>query len=232
MPCRHYKNALIEGPASGAQPQGELRAHLDACASCRAAFEQEQSLFAAIDAGLHVAANAQVPASLLPRVRARVDGESSPRRVWVSNWLVLASATVMVVAFFAARGIWRPNIQKNSAINAVRTNSPSSARTAPQIAVSPFVPPPKRGSVSLSGIANGSNSILSERPAVRKAAPEVLVPGDQEVLLVRYAQQWRRRKLAPLVTEESDAKAWLPLQVAPIQIAQLDVKLLAEEKSQ
>ncbi len=70
MLCKHYKVALIEAAASSAQPQGDLRAHLEACASCRAAFEQEQSLFASIDAGLHVAANAEVPASLLPRVRA------------------------------------------------------------------------------------------------------------------------------------------------------------------
>ena len=70
MPCAHYKDALIEAAASGADltsvptPDEEtaaLRAHLESCASCRAAFEQEQSLFSSIDAGLHAAANAEVP---------------------------------------------------------------------------------------------------------------------------------------------------------------------------
>src|SRR5229473_7955540 len=103
MPCKHYKDALIEAAAGGAEPRGELRAHLSGCIDCRAAFEQEQSLFASIDAGLHATANAEVPGSLLPRVRASLDEVSAPRRIWVTNWLVLASAAVLVVAFFAAR---------------------------------------------------------------------------------------------------------------------------------
>jgi len=44
MPCEHYQNALIEA-AAGFEPKGELRAHLAACAACRTAFAQEQSLF-------------------------------------------------------------------------------------------------------------------------------------------------------------------------------------------
>ena len=75
MLCEHYKEALIEAAASGAEPHGDLRAHLDGCAGCRAAFEQEQALFASIDGGLRVTANADVPASLLPRVRARLHAE-------------------------------------------------------------------------------------------------------------------------------------------------------------
>ena len=67
MPCQHYKDALIEVAASGSAPQGELRVHLDECASCRAAFAEEQSFFAAIDSGVRAAANIDVPPSLLPR---------------------------------------------------------------------------------------------------------------------------------------------------------------------
>jgi len=110
MPCQHYKDALIEAAASGAAAQGDLHVHLDTCASCRAAFEQEQSLFASIDAGLRVTANADVAASFLPSVRARLEEESAPRRVWRLNWFVLASAAAMVIAFFAARAVWRTNV--------------------------------------------------------------------------------------------------------------------------
>jgi len=50
--------------------------------------------------------------------------------------------------------------------------------------------------------------------------------------LVRYAEEWSRRKRAPLVADSADETTLAPLEVAPIQIDQLDVKLLAEEKSQ
>jgi len=61
--------------------------------------------------------------------------------------------------------------------------------------------------------------------------PEVLVPRDQEVLLARYAQQWSSHKRAPLVAQGADEVSVKPLEVAPIQIAQLDVKLLTEDGS-
>jgi hypothetical protein len=59
-----------------------------------------------------------------------------------------------------------------------------------------------------------------------------LVPSDQNVLLARYADEWSRRKRVPLLAEGSQAATLVPMEVAPIQIDQLDVKLLAEEKSQ
>jgi hypothetical protein len=62
--------------------------------------------------------------------------------------------------------------------------------------------------------------------------PEVLVPRDQEILLAGYAEQWSLRGHAPLLAQDADSTILAPLQVAPIQIAELDVKLLADEKSQ
>ena len=68
--------------------------------------------------------------------------------------------------------------------------------------------------------------------SAHNAFPEVLVPRDQEVLLTEYAEQWRAHKHPLLLAQEFDATTLTPLQVAPIQIEELDVKLLAEEKSQ
>ncbi len=62
--------------------------------------------------------------------------------------------------------------------------------------------------------------------------PEVLVPRDQELLLAEYAEQWSLRKHPLLLAQEFDATIWAPLQVAPIQIDGLGVKLLAEGKLQ
>ncbi len=227
MPCQHYKEALIEAAASGSRPQDDLRAHLDACVACRAAFEQEQSLFASIDAGLHVTANADVPTSLLPRVRARLDEESTPRSNWLTNWLVLASAAAMVVAFFAARAVWRPNVVQIPAEMAGKTSAPlleNHDHVAPR--------PVENNSDSPRQLAIARNPTEHGAPLKGNTMPEVLVPRDQEILLAGYAEQWSLRGHAPLLAQDADSTILAPLQVAPIQIAELDVKLLADEKSQ
>ena len=58
--------------------------------------------------------------------------------------------------------------------------------------------------------------------------PEILVPPDQEILLARYADQFRRhpQSSATLLTEVAPDQTD-QLQVPLIQIAELDVKPLA-----
>ena len=232
MPCTHYKDALIEATGSGAEPQGELRVHLAGCPDCLATFEQEQSLFASIDAGLRVAANVEVPASFLPRVRARLDEQPVPRRVGVTNWLVFASAAVAVVAFFGARAVWRPSVVNHPAESAENT-----------VVVPPVSAPPKNHDPVLVPAA-GTNSDSQSQDVVAKlvrkhgvqasgkTTPEVLVPHDQEILLAEYAELWSLHKHAVLVARDFDATSLSPLQLAPIQIDELDVKPLADEKWQ
>jgi len=232
MLCQHYKEALIEAAAGSVEPQGELRAHLEGCAACRAAFEQEQSLLASIDAGLHVAANAEVPASLLPRVRARLDEESAPRRIWSTNWLVLASAAAIIVAFFAARAVWHPNALQMPVQMAGKTIVPPQVKPSSQNRIPVVAPPVEKNPSSQHQLAIAKDSPAHQTLVRGKNMPEVLVPRDQEVLLAEYSEQWSLRAHAPLLAQNSDATILAPLQVAPIQIAELDVKLLAEEKSQ
>jgi hypothetical protein len=232
MPCKQYKDALIEAAASGTELQGDLRAHLAGCADCRAAFEQERSLFASIDAGLHVAANAEVPVSLLPRVRARLDAGSAPRRIWAANWLVLASAAALFVVFSAARALWRPNAVHQPVEMTVKVPPPQHA-TAPSQKEAPEVESPLEKNDRLN-----HQFVMSKHHAVRemfvsaKTTPEVLVPHDQELLLAEYAEQWSLHKRPLLLAQQFDATVLSPLQVAPIQIEELGVKLLAEEKLQ
>jgi hypothetical protein len=232
MPCKHYKEALIKAAASGSEPRGELRAHLDACAACRAAFELERSLFASIDAGLQVTANPEVPASLLPSVRARLDEVSAPRRGWFANRLVLASAAVLVVAFIAARAVWSPNIVQKPVEVSGNASALPKATSSPRNQIPVIAPPLGKNSDSQRQLAIARNPAEHATSPKGTTMPEVLVPRDQEVLLVEYAEQWRLHKRAPLVAKDADATVLAPLQVAPIQIAELDVKPLAEEISQ
>ena len=229
MPFEHHKDALNEAAASGVEPQGELRAHLEACDSCRAAFAEEQALFASIDAGLHARANAEVPVSLLPRVRARLDEEGAPRNSWITSGFVLATAAVVIVAFFAARAIRHINVGSERVETARKTYVP------------PVVPPPQnqnalveprvdKNSNSARQFNSAKNSAAAELPVRASTESEVLVPRDQEILLAVYAEQWNLHKRAPLLAQNSDATILAQLQIAPIQIDELGVKLLAEEK--
>ena len=232
MPCEHYKNALIEAAANGAPAEGALRVHLDTCAACRATFAQEQALFSSIDAGLHVTATAEVPASLLPRVCSRLDEAAATRGVWMPQWFAMASAALMVVAFFAARAVWRTNIVQKPVETARKTSVPPQLTPPPENHNPAVVRPVEKNPLSQRQFAIAKNPLAPETLISGKTMPEVLVPRDQEILLAEYAAQWRLHARAPLLAQDSDATILSPLQVAPIQIAELDVKLLADQKSQ
>jgi len=223
---------LIEAAATGAEPQGELRVHLKNCVACQAAFDQEQALFAAMDSGMHVVANAEVPTSLVPRVRAALDEIAAPSPAWSPKWFVLAGASAMLAFFFVTQTLWRARFEpkpSESAGNPVQSLPP--AQTAPK---------ETRGTTNAAGpvvvsrrMYGGSEKGSPESNASnREVQAEILVPRDQEVLLARYEEEWRDRKPAPLVVGDASESALTPLQVAPIQIAELDVKLLAETQSQ
>jgi len=232
MPCEHFQDALTEAAATGAGPQGELRAHLKNCAACQAAFEQQQSLFASIDSGMRVVANAEVPASLLPRVRARLDEMAAPLPAWAPKWFVLAGAGAMLAFLFITQTLWRTAIGRNrteSATNATQSWPPAHR---PPKEIPDMTTATHPGGVVHHTHADGEKISPENSFLKREAQPEVLVPRDQEVLLVRYGEDWRRRKPAPIVVTDSGDFTLTPLQVAPIQIAELDVKLLAESQSQ
>src|SRR5260370_30929624 len=88
------------GAGSGGKREGDRRGNIAACADCRAKFEQEQSLFASIDAGLYITANAEVPPSLLPRVRARLDEAAEPQSRWIQPLIFSAASVTLTFAIF------------------------------------------------------------------------------------------------------------------------------------
>jgi hypothetical protein len=232
MSCEPYKHALMEAAVCGAEPLTELRAHLEACPACRSAFADERSLFSSIDAGLHVTANSSVPASLLPRVRAVIAEEATSKRVWTPSRLALAGAAAMMIVFLAARALWHTSVEQSPVSTATNGNLPAPRIPPPQPRDLSAAPPLSASSITPSRAAGTRNPASRESRASGNAMPEVLVPRDQEALLVSYAEEWNLRKRAPLAAVDSDTTNLPPLQIAPIQIAQLDVKLLTEEQAQ
>jgi hypothetical protein len=228
MPCKHYKNALIEAAASGAEPPGDLRAHLAGCADCRVTFEQERSLLASIDAGLQVTANPEVPTSLLPRVRARLDEVDTRQLRWFQP-LVFAAASIalaLAILLFARPPHSNPGIQAKQTPQIPVDEAPG-ANTAHQS------PGPGAQIVS----ANATNSQTRVRSTlsrpVASSQPEVLVPADEGEAFARFVATLQERGdvAVALVTPSSDAKGE-PASLEPLQINRLEVKPLEGTKSE
>jgi len=230
MLCEYYKHALIEAAASGVPPCEKLRAHLAECFACREAFIKEQSLFAAIDSGLHAAANSEVPSSLFSSVRVALEQETSRKSGWFSDVLVLATAAGIVLAVFAAQTIRRTKDGRERTNIAVKTTVPPRNPALSQETMQS----PDRSADSSPSMRSliARSSAASRREETFGALPQVLVPRDQDALLASYAEQWYGQKHAPLMAGEVRSATLEPLQVSPIQIPQLDVKPLAEQGSQ
>jgi hypothetical protein len=101
MLCDKYKEALVEAAASDAALPNALREHLEACEHCAAMLAGERTLFAAVDAGLHRAANAKVGCSFIANVKASLATETVPARNPIPGWaLVCATGALALFAAF------------------------------------------------------------------------------------------------------------------------------------
>src|SRR5947207_3622937 len=79
MFCETYIKPLTDAAASG-ELSAAQREHLASCEPCRIAFAEEQSLVGAIDSSLRTAANSEIPATLIPRIRVAFNDEPAPLR--------------------------------------------------------------------------------------------------------------------------------------------------------
>jgi len=231
MTCDHYKQTLLELAARSAEADPQLRSHLQACSSCHSAFENERSLFISIDSCLRSSANAEIPSSLIPTVRAHFQRESpSAQGARITNpllWLPAIAAAAIILFIFATpdRRVKPPTAERLA-----------TKQIESRVATATTVPSPSQDTTARITTAVGERfadkAIISPgKNPVRASGsdPEILVPPDQEILLARYADQFKRhhQSSATLQTEvASDQTA--PLEVPLIQIAELDVKPLAD----
>jgi len=228
MPCEHYKDALIEAAASGAALQGNLRVHLGACAFYREAFEQEQVLFASIDAGLRVTANAEMPASLLPRVRALLDESAVTRHRWLQPLIFAAASAALAFAIFLFA---RPphSIPNDQAKQTHRVPARETSETNA----------PHQNSGAARQMVSSNRNISQTRvhsTLFRSAAssrPEILVPPDEREAFARFvvALRGRGEVALALVTPAMPAKDE-PASLEPLKINGLEIKPLEERQTE
>jgi len=222
MPCENYREALTEAAATGAAPSSELRSHLDGCASCRAAFAEERQLFAAVDAGLRASANAEVPASLLPRVRAKLNELAVPRRSWIPAYVAVAATAAIVIGIVFVRGVGRRVPEQGPQMTAAaRSVVPPETKTVP-VAV-PHVEtsaPPSKGRL---------HRPLRIAPVAPVEEVAVLIPAGQKMAIDALLSSVQQGKVEANVFLAEKPKGTLEeLQVSPLEILPIDMKPLAD----
>src|ERR1700680_3994555 len=100
MTCGKYRDLLLNLAASGTQPSGDLRAHLEVCPPCRRVLQQHRALFVSIDSSLHTVVNPEIPPSFLSRVRSLLNQQSiQPRMLVYAPRLPFAIVAVSVAIF-------------------------------------------------------------------------------------------------------------------------------------
>jgi hypothetical protein len=222
MPCEKYREALIEAAATDSAPSRELRSHLDACASCREAFRAERRLFVAVDSGLRVTANAEVPASLLPRVRAELNQRHVPQRSWLSAGAAMAAAVALVAVIVFVRGFGHDTVPTNVSVNSFAHHvSPAEIQPDPPVAaaIEATSPPAKNKTVWAAKTA----------PVVQAEEAAVLVPAREKQAMDALLAGVRQGQLkADVLLAENSKKALEDLQISPLAISPIAVKPLAD----
>jgi len=233
MPCEHYKDALIDAAASGAAlanasasdaRMAGLHAHLEECNSCRAAFAQEQSLFAAIDSDLHTTANSEAPPSFLPRVRDGLDGIVPSRLPWAKS-LAFASASMALafVIFLVARVRHAPsdNMAKQASVVAP-------ARITPEKNTSPGKIPAADVQIAAVRATHSRTASNSTNPhSAGSSNPEVLVPPDERVALAGFVAALNGRSgVAAAFLARTPEKEGALISMDPLQIPDIEIKPL------
>jgi len=228
MFCEPYRKALSEAALAGERANGEAAAHLDNCAGCRRDFAQERELVQRIDAALGSLAAADVPASLVPGVRARIAaGTGSRAAFWLrpSFWPGAAALAVVLIGIsFAARY----KTPQPGRVAPARASSPAVPSPAPEALAAPAKPggllPPERFS-QREGTSAGSTRRTQR--SERNAGAEILISVDDRLGLERYAASLRTAAARTAATvKEEDGAGIKPLEIAQLEARQLSIEPL------
>ncbi len=224
MLCDKYKEALIEAAASGAALPISLREHVDACGRCRATLATEQTLFAAIDAGLHRAANAKVRDCFLPKVKANLGGETVPARNPIPRWaFVCATGALVLAAAFL-------NLPRSSHDEG-RTEGITASSELPTGVGGrrlSLVPAPKTFFSARTSKAPNRQNVSH----TKSHEPEVLIQPDEEESLKRFYASARNRavEVRAVVADEHEITP-KSLAIEQIEVRNLKIENLDEESA-
>jgi hypothetical protein len=221
MNCQQFQKRMLESlAASEAQLGREVAAHQQWCPICRAYYEMQSRLFRSMDAGLEAVANEQIPPSLIPAVRVRLQEQPLLEHAWLPSWSFVPVAAVAMLAVGFSYVRHRPESQSRF--------SQSASVTSGSVANPERPAPPSEKSVNARPRQKrnlASSTTLS--PTASEAVPEVIVLTEERQAFARFvAELPRERDVALALTRPAPVVQDDPVEIALMQIDSLDVKPL------
>ena len=221
MFCESYRKVLMEAAGSGEALPRELEEHVAGCEHCHAAFADEQALFRSIDGALQAAANAEIPGSLLPRVRMHVASDSTK-----------ANRRVPVLAFVTGGLVIGAIVLSSSSLRHSAVSDSTGKEPAARSIQSAVSREPTGLSIQTSSIqvSPSSERLVSRRERLvvdrvaRRSEPEVLVSSEEAAGLRRYADLLRAKSLE--TSNRAAAISDAPFEIKPLEIAELNLRQL------
>src|ERR1700730_1194906 len=222
MLCDKYKEALIEAAAGGTALSDVLREHVEACVHCGAMLADERILFAAVDAGLHKAANARVRPSFVPNVKAKLATETVPGRNPIPGWAFVPATAALALAVVFLSLPWGAHDKALTAASAGTSKVPARAGAAGL-----SVAPEHKIRYSAQALK------VTDQQNVSGAAshePEVLIQPEEEEFLKRfYAAVRTPAGEAKVVITDNHEVTPKPLVIEQIEVTDLKIENLDEE---
>jgi hypothetical protein len=229
MGCERHEEELIALAfgALDAPREKELRAHLEVCVSCRAAFDEQQRLVDAIDQGVAASVSASPAPDFLARVRQRIAAEPAPRASWWQiarpAWVPIAAgalATVAVVVWFAQRGPDSHHGPADAGILTASRTSPPVER--PRLSGASGAADLRRPSaLGSSRTAQAAPVRAGVRPLHRTDPPVIVPPGQREAVLQLYAAIWSGKTDGTPLAAPPAVRDVPELKIAPLVVPAL-----------
>jgi len=227
MNCQGAREQTVDTLATGrVEMTREVAGHIQSCAECRTFYAQQAELFRAMDSGLSAMANEPMPASLLPRVRARM---AETHTVSPSFYWLLPAAAVLVIACLIAFPIMRRSSRSRGVqVAVIPERSKNGGEPRRPLAEQPeksTIPPATR---------EQSPRHSARPPAAQRRAQTaelaVLVSSEESEGLLQLAAavprspQWAQAMVHPAAPPASQTAP-----IEPVEIATLEINPLSQE---
>jgi hypothetical protein len=218
MKCRIAQEKITDSFAASSVLPREVAAHRDPCAQCRAFYEAERDLFESLNKGLRTLVNQPVPPSLLPQVRARLDGGVVAPLFGTLQQKLVAIAAVLLLSLYVGYLNHRPQIAPDA----------QGHRAPVSIGISgpaPAIP----GSVEPATSPELARRHVSSPHASRPTA-EVIVSSEERTALVRFVAGVHEQNadVAPL-THSDPLNEDPPPEIASVDVGKVEIQPLEAE---
>jgi hypothetical protein len=217
MNCKQFQEQMLNAFAAGETlVSREVDVHRNSCPACGALYVQQQTLFRALDAGVHSIANEPVPPSFLPAVRARLDAQPHVSGMNFPGWsLALAAALVVLVLSL----VWGARHSKSlpdpslSAVVPAQVTPPAPARTGEE--------PPAPATVIR---VHRTEIAVAERSA--DPSQEIIVLAQEREAYAKFIASSPTEKSVALTLVHPVPEAADAMEIKPIEISDVEVKPL------